>query len=213
MLPCSQKLTSLTTLTRIIANAFKAQTLLLHTSPTFTFHGSRDRLEDHAENNSGVETRPPPPPSSSGAKDDYFGAVHFIVNIVQRDFYMERTLNKLRISTAVLDSEMVYRVLRACHRHGTESLRFFHWVRSYKTSYRPTSVEVEELVKTLARTKKYESMWKLLDQMKTSLGLTVSPQTLCAVIEEYGKQGTLTVIDREIYLRRLLFSESLIHVL
>ena len=100
-----------------------------------------------------------PSPSPSPSKDDYFAAVHHIANIVKRDFYMERTLNKLRISAAAVDSELVFRVLRACQRFGPESLRFFNWARSNHPSYRPTSVELEELVKTLARTNKYESMW------------------------------------------------------
>ncbi|PQQ14892.1 pentatricopeptide repeat-containing protein [Prunus yedoensis var. nudiflora] len=99
---------------------------------------------------------------------------------------MERTLNKLRIT---VDSELVYRVLRACSAAGTESLRFFNWARTHHPTYHPTTLELEELVKTLARTKKYESMWKLLQSMQTHHGLTLSQETLCFVIEEYGNHG------------------------
>ncbi|BFG37267.1 hypothetical protein CerSpe_235420 [Prunus speciosa] len=119
-------------------------------------------------------------------KDDYFSAIQHITNIVRRDHFMERTLNKLRIT---VDSELVYRVLRACSAAGTESLRFFNWARTHHPTYHPTTLELEELVKTLARTKKYESMWKLLQSMQTHHGLTLSQETLCFVIEEYGNHG------------------------
>ncbi|XP_023516681.1 pentatricopeptide repeat-containing protein At5g18390, mitochondrial [Cucurbita pepo subsp. pepo] len=124
--------------------------------------------------------------SGKPSKDDYFAAIHHISNIVRRDFYLERTLNKLRISN--LNSELVFRVLRACSNSGTESFRFFNWACSNNPSYQPTTLEFEELVKTLARTKKYTTMWKVLHQMKTQ-NLKISPETISFVIEEYGKQG------------------------
>ncbi|KAL5566812.1 hypothetical protein UlMin_029976 [Ulmus minor] len=124
--------------------------------------------------------------SSKSSKDDYFAAIHHISNIVRRDFYMERTLNKMRIS---IDSELVYRVLRACSNSGTEALRFFNWARTHHPTYEPTTVELEELVRTLARAKKYESMWKIIEQMKGNHSLSVSSDTLCFIIEEYGKNG------------------------
>ncbi|KAF3452393.1 hypothetical protein FNV43_RR02826 [Rhamnella rubrinervis] len=120
------------------------------------------------------------------SKDDYFAAIHHISNIVRRDIYMERTLNKVRIS---INSELVYRVLRACSNSGTESLRFFNWARTHHPSYHPTIVECEELVRTLARSKKYESMWKILQQMHANHNLTISPDTLCFIVEEYGRHG------------------------
>ncbi|XP_028753171.1 pentatricopeptide repeat-containing protein At5g18390, mitochondrial [Neltuma alba] len=123
--------------------------------------------------------------ANAPCKDDYFAAIHHISNIVRRDFYMERTLNKLRIS---VNSELVFRVLRACSNSGTESFRFFNWARSYNPSYQPTSVEFEEMVKILARAKKYETMWKIVQQMKTQ-NLSLSPETVSFVIEEYGKHG------------------------
>lgn len=119
-------------------------------------------------------------------KDDYFAAIHHISNIVRRDFYLERTLNKLHIS---VDSDIVYRVLRSCSNSGTESLRFFNWARTHRTNYQPTTVEFEELVRTLARTKNYEPMWKILQQMKTQNNLCVSSDTLCFIVEEFGKHG------------------------
>ncbi|EXB93122.1 hypothetical protein L484_024459 [Morus notabilis] len=156
----------------INTNSYKAQNLrYFQTLPSTAVNG------DHYQNS----TKP------SSSKDNYFAAIHHISNIVQRDFYMERTLNKLRI--AAVDSDLVFRVLRACHKFGPESLRFFNWARSHQPSYRPTSVELEELAKNLARTKKYESMWKILQQMKTNNNLIISSETLCFIIEEYGKQG------------------------
>ncbi|PON45993.1 Tetratricopeptide-like helical domain containing protein [Parasponia andersonii] len=141
-----------------------------------------------------LQTLPTTTATTNGktSRDDYFAAIHHISNIVQRDFYMERTLNKMRIS---VDSELVYRVLRACSKSGTESLRFFNWARTHHPSYRPTTVELEELARTLARAKKYESMWKILQQMQTNHGLIVSSDTLCFIIEEYGKQG---LVDRAV---------------
>ncbi|KAK9929918.1 hypothetical protein M0R45_026987 [Rubus argutus] len=134
----------------------------------------------------------PNPTPQNGAvaptKDDYFSAIHHVTNIVRRDHYMERTLNKLRIA---VDSELVFRVLRACSASGTESLRFFNWARTHHPTYKPTTLEIEELVKTLARTKKYESMWKILKSMQTHHGLTLSQETLCFIIQEYGKHGLI----------------------
>ncbi|XP_015882041.3 pentatricopeptide repeat-containing protein At5g18390, mitochondrial [Ziziphus jujuba] len=120
------------------------------------------------------------------SKDDYFAAIHHISNIVRRDIYMERTLNKMRIS---VNSELVYRVLRSCSTSATEALRFFNWAQTHHPSYHPTTVECEELVRTLARTKKYEFMWKILNQMHTHHNLSVSPDTLCFIVEEYGRHG------------------------
>jgi len=121
---------------------------------------------------------------STNHRDDYFAAIHHVSNIVRRDFYLERTLNKLRLHVT---SELVFRVLRACSSSPTECHRFFNWARN-QPNYRPTTVEFEELIKTLASSRKYETMWKLLHQMK-SLSLSPSPDTLSFLVEQYGKHG------------------------
>ncbi|KAL3753341.1 hypothetical protein ACJRO7_000693 [Eucalyptus globulus] len=127
-------------------------------------------------------------PLQTRKKDDYFAVVQHVSNIVRHDYYLERTLNKMRVS---LTSDLVYRVLRACSRSGTESLRFFNWACTCQpASYAPTSVEYEEIVKILAQTKKYESMWKIIHQMR-SQHLGLSPSTACFVIEEFGKHGLI----------------------
>ncbi|CAI0433639.1 unnamed protein product [Linum tenue] len=115
-------------------------------------------------------------------KDAYFAAIHQITNIVRRDIYPERTLNKLNLPVT---SELVFRVLRALSNSPTESIRFFTWARGH---YTPTSIEVEELIKTLARGKRYASMWRLITQMRNR-AFCVSAETVCFIIEEYGKGG------------------------
>ncbi|CAI0433640.1 unnamed protein product [Linum tenue] len=127
-------------------------------------------------------------------KDAYFAAIHQITNIVRRDIYPERTLNKLNLPVT---SELVFRVLRALSNSPTESIRFFTWARGH---YTPTSIEVEELIKTLARGKRYASMWRLITQMRNQSrrmvntpeherAFCVSAETVCFIIEEYGKGG------------------------
>lgn len=129
--------------------------------------------------------------SSRGAsKDDYFAAIHHISNIVRRDIYMERTLNKMRISSSTVTSELVYRVLRSCSHSGAESFRFFNWARSHHPSYDPTTLEFEELLRTLARTRHWETMWKVAEQMK-SHNLPISPDLISFIIEHYGKHGLI----------------------
>ncbi|KAK7319423.1 hypothetical protein RJT34_04144 [Clitoria ternatea] len=117
------------------------------------------------------------------ARDDYFAAIHHVSNIVRRDFYMERTLNKLRITVT---PELVFRVLRACSNSPTESLRFFNWARSHHPSYVPTSLEFEEIVKTLAHANNYQTMWSLIRQVTLHHRLSLSPSALSSVIEAYG---------------------------
>ncbi|KAE8677019.1 Pentatricopeptide repeat-containing protein [Hibiscus syriacus] len=116
------------------------------------------------------------------SKDDYFAAIHHISNIVRREVHPERTLNRMNLS---VNSELVFRVLRSCSNSPTESLCFFSWARSH---YTPTSVEFEELIKTLIRHRKYESMWKTIQQMQKQQ-LTLSCDTLSFIIEEYGRNG------------------------
>ncbi|KAF3542837.1 hypothetical protein DY000_02000777 [Brassica cretica] len=120
----------------------------------------------------------------SSTKGDYFAAINHVVNLVRREIHPERSLNRLRLP---LTSEFVFRVLRATSRSANDSLRFFNWARS-NPSYTPTSMEYEQLAKSLALHKKYESMWKILKQMK-DLSLDISGETLCFIIEQYGKNG------------------------
>jgi|UniRef100_A0A2N9GKB8 pentatricopeptide repeat protein len=119
-------------------------------------------------------------------KDDYyFAAIHHVSNIVRRDFYLERTLNKLGLRVT---SELVFRVLRACSSAPTESHRFFNWALA-QPNYKPTSLEFEELIKILARSRKYQTMWDLLHRMNKSQSLSLSPETVSFLIEQYGKHG------------------------
>nr|KYP61141.1 hypothetical protein KK1_023566 [Cajanus cajan] len=121
--------------------------------------------------------------SAGTPRDEYFAAIHHVSNIVRRDFYMERTLNKLRISVT---PELVFRVLRACSNSPTESLRFFNWARTHP-SYAPTSLEFEQIISTLARANKYQSMWSLVHHHhRLSLSLSLSPAALASVIHAYG---------------------------
>ncbi|TYI47813.1 hypothetical protein E1A91_D13G200300v1 [Gossypium mustelinum] len=96
----------------------------------------------------------------------------------------ERTLNRMNLS---VNSELVFRILRSCSNSPTESLRFFSWARSH---YTPTSVEFEELVKILILHRKYESMWKTIQQMQKQQ-LSLSCDTLSFMIEEYGKNSLI----------------------
>lgn len=123
------------------------------------------------------------------SNDDYFATIHHISNIVRRDIYMERTLNKMSI-TRIVNSELVYRVLRNCCHCGSESFRFFNWARTQHPQYDPTTLEFEELLKTLARTRHWETMWKVAHQMKTQ-NLPISPSVISFIIEHYGKHGLI----------------------
>uniref|UniRef100_A0A7C9AYU2 PROP1-like PPR domain-containing protein n=1 Tax=Opuntia streptacantha TaxID=393608 RepID=A0A7C9AYU2_OPUST len=126
--------------------------------------------------------------TAAAAKDDYFAAVHHISNIVRRDIYLERTLNKLNISVT---NDLVYRVLRSCCRHGIQSFRFFNWAKSQNlsSSYTPTAIEYEELVKILAKTRHWETMWKVLHQLLKESSLSFSAEVIEFVIREYGRNG------------------------
>ena len=84
--------------------------------------------------------------------DDYFATIHHISNIVRRDIYLERTLNKMCISR-IVNSELVYRVLHSCSNSGIKSFCFFNWVQTQHPQYEPTTVEFEELLKILAKTR------------------------------------------------------------
>ncbi|KAG6393987.1 hypothetical protein SASPL_144563 [Salvia splendens] len=121
--------------------------------------------------------------------DDYFATIHHISNIVRRDIYMERTLNKMRISK-IVNSELVYRVFRSCCNCGIESFRFFNWARTHHPNYEPTTVEFEELLKILARNRNWETMWKVAGTMKAQ-NFAISPSVVSFIIEQYGKHGLI----------------------
>ncbi|GAB4836243.1 hypothetical protein Ancab_001158 [Ancistrocladus abbreviatus] len=124
------------------------------------------------------------------SNDEYFAAIHHISNIVRRDIYLERTLNKMRITVT---NELVYRILRSCSCHGIQSFRFFNWARLCSPSYIPTSIEFEELIKTLARTKHWETMWKVVYQFlkDSSQSSPFSPEVIEFIIREYGNNGLI----------------------
>ncbi|CAH1418098.1 unnamed protein product [Lactuca virosa] len=89
----------------------------------------------------------------------------------------------------IVNSELVYRVLRSCSNSGIESFRFFNWVRTQHPQYEPTTVEFEELLKILAKTRHWETMWKVAHQMKTQK-LPIS-SSVFFIIEHYGKNGLI----------------------
>ncbi|XP_057477863.1 pentatricopeptide repeat-containing protein At5g18390, mitochondrial [Actinidia eriantha] len=167
MLPILLRRISITTTTTAPAAAL----LLFKTLNTSTAHGTKLPSSDRPTAN----------------KDDYFAAIHHISNIVRRDIFMERTLNKLRLT---VDSELVYRVLRSCSASGAGSFRFFTWARTHHPSYYPTTAEFSELLRTLASTAHWETMWKLALQMKT-LNLPISADLISFIIEQYGQHGLI----------------------
>ncbi|KAL5715682.1 hypothetical protein ACHQM5_017469 [Ranunculus cassubicifolius] len=124
------------------------------------------------------------------SKDDYFAAIHHISNIVRRDIYMERTLQKMQINVT---SELVFRVLRSCNKSGIESFRFFNWARN-QPRYQPTTLEFEEMIKILGKNRNWETMWKIAQQMK-KLEFHLTPETFSVIIESYGRHG---LVDRAV---------------
>lgn len=120
--------------------------------------------------------------------DDYFAVVHHISNIVRHDYFLERTLGKLR--GLIVSAELVYRVIRASSpTKPLESLRFFHWARAtHSGTYKPTTLEIEELVLALGRGRHWESMWKTAELMR-SLSFPLSSSTFASIIESYGRNG------------------------
>ncbi|KAJ9567247.1 hypothetical protein OSB04_003213, partial [Centaurea solstitialis] len=56
--------------------------------------------------------------------------------------------------------------------------------------YEPTTVEFEELLKILARTRHRETMWKVAHQMKTQK-LPISASVVSFIIEHYGNNGLI----------------------
>ncbi|XP_058216386.1 pentatricopeptide repeat-containing protein At5g18390, mitochondrial-like isoform X1 [Rhododendron vialii] len=164
---------------------------------TSAFLGFLKTLTTAAEHGSGKATRVGGGGSGGGGgrgipnNDDYFAVIHHISNIVRRDIYLERTLNKMRLSAAVVNSELVYRVLRNCCNCGSESFRFFNWVRTQHPSYDPTTAEFDELLRTLARTRHWETMWKVAQEMKTTHKLPLSPDLVSFIIQQYGNHGLI----------------------
>ncbi|KAI3926202.1 hypothetical protein MKW98_028338 [Papaver atlanticum] len=134
---------------------------------------------NNVENESNTSSR-----GGGVSNDDYFAAIHHISNIVRRDFFLERTLQKMQINVT---SELVYRVLRSCNKSGIESFRFFNWARN-QSKYEPTTLEYEELIKTLGRTRNWDTMWKVAEQMKKQ-EFCLTPETFSMIIESYGRHG------------------------
>ncbi|KAG2409941.1 Pentatricopeptide repeat-containing protein [Vigna angularis] len=120
--------------------------------------------------------------TAASPRDEYFAVIHHVSNIVRRDFYLERTLNKLRIHVT---PELVFRVLRACSTAPTPSLRFFNWALSHP-SYTPTSLEFEQIVTTLAHANNYQTMWSLIRQVSLLHRLSLSPAAVATLIDAYG---------------------------
>ncbi|KAL4566383.1 hypothetical protein LXL04_030498 [Taraxacum kok-saghyz] len=168
----------------VFARLIASKTTKATCSNRSAFTTLRAAMGDHRSNSGGALVG-----SRDGTNDDYFATIHHISNIVRRDIYLERTLNKMCISR-IVNSELVYRVLRSCSNSGIESFRFFNWVRTQHPQYEPTTLEFEELLKILAKTRHWETMWKVAHQMKTQK-LPISPSVVSFIIEHYGKNGLI----------------------
>ncbi|CAL9132580.1 unnamed protein product [Musa acuminata var. zebrina] len=126
-----------------------------------------------------------PLPRYPSAKDAYFAVVHHIAGIVRRDFYLERTLGRLRLPPPTPD--LVLRVLRAAAPSAPlPALRFFAWARSTSLSYRPSAAEFDALILPLARHRHWSQMWSVAADMR-SLYLPLLPSTFASVIDAYGQ--------------------------
>ncbi|XP_009383831.2 pentatricopeptide repeat-containing protein At5g18390, mitochondrial [Musa acuminata AAA Group] len=126
-----------------------------------------------------------PLPRYPSAKDAYFAVVHHIAGIVRRDFYLERTLGRLRLPPPTPD--LVLRVLRAAAPSTPlPALRFFAWARSTSPSYRPSAAEFDALILPLARHRHWSQMWSVAADMR-SLSLPLLPSTFASVIDAYGQ--------------------------
>ncbi|URD83478.1 PPR repeat [Musa troglodytarum] len=126
-----------------------------------------------------------PLPRHPSAKDAYFAVVHHIAGIVRRDFYLERTLGRLRLPPPTPD--LVLRVLRAAAPSAPlPALRFFAWARRSSASYRPSAAEFDALILPLARHRHWSQMWSVAADMR-SLSLPLLPSTFASVIDAYGQ--------------------------
>ncbi|KAK9673265.1 hypothetical protein RND81_12G156600 [Saponaria officinalis] len=135
--------------------------------------------------------------------DDYFAAINHISTIVRRDIYLERTLNKLNLT---LTNDLIFRVLRSCNKHGIQCFRFFNWAKTHP-NYSPTSIEYDELIKTLAGSHHWETMWKVVEQIRTSNdNLRVSVDTVGFIIREFGNKGCVDEAVRVFNLCPKLFN-------
>ncbi|GAB2229149.1 hypothetical protein Droror1_Dr00023284 [Drosera rotundifolia] len=143
-------------------------------------------------------------PTTTTSSDAYFALIHHISAIVRTDHFLERTLNKLRsLPSTMITSDLVFRVLRSCHLHGSPSLRFFLWARSHSPNYTPSLVEYQQLIETLARTRRWNSMWTVIKQLvrdhddENEYSLINDgnargvfwEEVVGFVIKEYGKEG------------------------
>ncbi|KAK1318262.1 Pentatricopeptide repeat-containing protein [Acorus calamus] len=105
---------------------------------------------------------------------------------------VDRNQGRLKLLRPTITSELVLRVLRSCPCNPVESHRFFSWARTHP-SYTPSSAEFDELLRTLARSRHWDSMWKLIHHIQT-LDLPLSLDTLSFAIHSFGAES----VDRAV---------------
>uniref|UniRef100_A0A453RLW1 Pentacotripeptide-repeat region of PRORP domain-containing protein n=1 Tax=Aegilops tauschii subsp. strangulata TaxID=200361 RepID=A0A453RLW1_AEGTS len=134
-------------------------------------------LPDYA---AGAEELPQHPTS----KDAYFAAVNHLSTIVRRDFYLERTLNRLRLPSP-FPPDLALRVIRAAApSEPLHAARFLAWLRA-KPNFSPSADHFDALLLPLARARLFTHLWTQASDMR-ALGLPLSPATFSAVISSYG---------------------------
>lgn len=125
-----------------------------------------------------------PQPQHPTSKDAYFAAVHHLSTIVRRDFYLERTLNRLRLPSP-FPTDLALRVIRAAAPAAPlHATRFLSWLRA-KPSFAASAEHFDALLLPLARARLFPHLWSLASDMR-GLGLPLSPTTFSAVISSYG---------------------------
>ncbi|KAJ1695167.1 hypothetical protein LUZ63_011865 [Rhynchospora breviuscula] len=127
-------------------------------------------------------------------KDAYFAAVHHIASIVQKDFYLERTLNRLRLPS--LSSDLALRVLRsAAPSNPLHALRFFKWLQSsHNPHFAPSAEHFSVLLLALAKNRLWPHLWSLASDMRVR-SLPLDPSTFSSIIESYGGAN---LVDRAV---------------
>ncbi|KAF3327738.1 pentatricopeptide repeat-containing protein [Carex littledalei] len=118
-------------------------------------------------------------------KDAYFAAVHHIASIVQKDFYLERTLNRLRLPS--VSSDMALRVLRAsAPSNSLHALRFFKWLQSsHNPHFAPSTEHFSVLLLALSKDRLWPHLWSLAADMRAR-SLALPPSTFASIIESSG---------------------------
>ncbi|CAD6245938.1 unnamed protein product [Miscanthus lutarioriparius] len=125
-----------------------------------------------------------PQPQHATSKDAYFAVVHNLSTIVRRDFYLERTLNRLRLPSP-FPPDLALRVIRAAAPAAPlHATRFLAWLRA-KPSFTASAEHFDALLLPLARARLFPHLWSLASDMR-GLGLPLSPTTFSAVISSYG---------------------------